>query len=366
MDEQKIDIPLSSAQSVLDPSVSGPGSEQPGQTDVSNPPTPKSNKKSLILVGVAVLLVAGVVGGGYFLWSRSQNQTIQSSPTPSAESTLDSTADWKTYTDDKRGFLLKYPTDFIISECKNGFHLFELSSKFKSSEFCETPPIGAISLDYSKSQLTTGFEKSEEYKVTETSITIDGIKAQKQVVEKLKDAPGPDYAVYVLFSNKDYFYNITLRDQYAEDIYNQILSTFKFVDESPSTTTQVKGASLNEIKYTLPETWTGKISKDTLLLSANGGGYLSITVHNYTYATSGRRDYYCKVREGVCLDSTKFTETKIGNIDGYLAEGVDNSGGGNEYFGAKGDKFYIIVSYNPPLPNEYYNNYQKVLDSLVF
>jgi len=39
---------------------------------------------------------------------------------------------------------------------------------------------------------------------------------------------------------------------------------------------------------------------------------------------------------------------------------------GPEYFGAKGNKFYIISSYNPPSPNEFEKGYKQVMSSLIF
>jgi len=51
---------------------------------------------------------------------------------------------------------------------------------------------------------------------------------------------------------------------------------------------------------------------------------------------------------------------------GKLINALDNSGGGIEYFGSKGNKFYIIGSYSPPSPNEFENNYKQVLNSLIF
>ncbi|HOZ81081.1 MAG TPA: hypothetical protein PK370_02570 [Candidatus Woesebacteria bacterium] len=127
----------------------------------------------------------------------------------------------------------------------------------------------------------------------------------------------------------------------------------------------INGSSINNIKYQLPSNWKAQIRDNHLYLSPNeGGGYLSIGTYSYQ-SDIGRREYYCQIRQ-VCINETTFTSLKIGNISGYLAQSIDNSGGGSEYFGAKGDKFYVINTYNPPLPNEFHNNYQKVLDSLIF
>ena len=127
----------------------------------------------------------------------------------------------------------------------------------------------------------------------------------------------------------------------------------------------VNGVSLKNIKFTLPQEWESILYSDYLFLSPKkDGGYLSIKVYDYS-TDVGRREYYCQVSK-VCITETYFTDMNIGNISGYVAHALDNSGGGEEYFGAKGNKFYIISSYGPPSPNEYEKSYKQVLDSLIF
>ncbi len=133
-----------------------------------------------------------------------------------------------------------------------------------------------------------------------------------------------------------------------------------------TTVPQANGASLANIKYTLPTGWKAEINGENLLLTpATGGGYLYVTAYNYP-GTAGRREYYCKVRTVCIQGTTYFNEMNIGNISGYMANALDNSGGGAEYFGSKGNKFYVISSYNPPSPNDFENNYKTVLGSLIF
>jgi hypothetical protein len=132
------------------------------------------------------------------------------------------------------------------------------------------------------------------------------------------------------------------------------------------TVSVVGGASLLGIKYTLPSGWEASVSEDRLLLSpVGGGGYLSLKVYGGYSPTVGRREFYCKTVDW-CVKETYFEEMKVGNISGYAAHALDNSGGGTEYFGAKGNKFYIISSYNPPSPNDFEKGYKQVLSSLVF
>lgn len=125
------------------------------------------------------------------------------------------------------------------------------------------------------------------------------------------------------------------------------------------------GANLNEITFILPVNWTSKLNKNDLFLSpVNGGGYLDIVVHEYP-ANTGRREFFCQITH-VCIEETTFTPIQMGNISGYKADTLDNSGGGGMYFGAKGNKFYVISSYGPPKPNDFDDSYNNVLASLKF
>lgn len=136
-------------------------------------------------------------------------------------------------------------------------------------------------------------------------------------------------------------------------------------DETEAFPASEQGARLEEIKFTLPTDWKSEIKDGSLWLTpVSGGGYYAIKVYEYS-GTVGRREFYCSLVDS-CIDSSTFEPTQIGNISGYAANGLDNSGSGQVYFGAKGNSFYVIDSYNPPAPNNFENQRQGVLDSLVF
>jgi len=136
----------------------------------------------------------------------------------------------------------------------------------------------------------------------------------------------------------------------------------------PSVHPEVDGVTVKNIKYTLPVSWSAEYSAQDNIwrFSASTGGFLAISGYDYN-KNLGRREFYCQI-SNYCIDSTSFTATNIGNISGYKADGLDNSGGGTEYFGAKGNKFYIITSFSPSgsEQNEFDKTYQQVLDSLIF
>jgi len=221
-------------------------------------------KKILIGAGVffGVLALGGSILGAYLIGQRSIYPEPVEGPTPTPEvatPTPDPTADWETYTNTKVGFSFKYPLALTISECKEGLHLFESISGLKASEFCETPPLGKISLEYSVAPFTSGYSQSIEFEVKEEEIILGNTKAIKQTVKKIKEAPGPDYAVFVTFSKDNYYFLVSLRDKQYEDTFNLILSTFKFLEEEGKETYSFKvGKDIGyELKY--PDDWNLEI-----------------------------------------------------------------------------------------------------------
>lgn len=163
-----------------------------------------------------------------FILQTNISETIPlTSPIP----TTDPTANWKTYTNSQNRFSFKYPNSFTLSECKQGLHLFETSSGQKASEYCETPPFGIISIDYSTSSLSTGYSKSTDFQVVTEKTNVSGKSAEKQTITKINEAPGPDYLVTLSFTHNSNNYLITLRDKDYTSDFDQILSTFEFTSE---------------------------------------------------------------------------------------------------------------------------------------
>jgi hypothetical protein len=167
--------------------------------------------------------------------------------------------------------------------------------------------------------------------------------------------------------------SVLVRMYWGETKPNDILVGLTNVDNAwkissincdPGDMTQ-KGAGLENITYTLPPGWKAEIRNNHLILSSDGNGFFSIQVSHYPQNT-GRREYYCQLVK-YCTKDTYFNQMDIGNIAGYKALALDNSGGGADYFGAKGDKFYIIHSFSPPSPSELEKRDQRtVLDTLKF
>ena len=143
------------------------------------------------------------------------------------------------------------------------------------------------------------------------------------------------------------------------------IPTVKPYANTSTTKPKQGGADLEDIRYALPPGWEAKFRDNGLFISpADNGGYFFIKVYKYA-GDVGRREYFCQL-VGYCIEETYFTEVKIGNTSGYMAQALDNSGGGSDLFATKGDKFYIINSISPPSPNEFDKSKQSFLNSLLF
>lgn len=335
-----------------------PTSPMPPAIQSDQPETsPDTKGKGKPLTIVFALLLLGTLGiAGYFAFQNYQLKQQASQPQLSLPSTAtaspapvtDPTTDWLTYT--SKGLLFKYPPSWAV----------------ETSRIIGTNPDVIIYVAASDSTLMNECMKLDTTEERNGFV----IKKFSRVTtgEMCSTDDSSSREIWVIPAEDDYSpgisYSYTAKDNpEAENIFNQILSTFKFT-EPPTKTTQTNGAGLKDIKYEIPSHWEADLNDERLFLSPGNGGYLSVQVYDYP-ENIGRRTYYCQVRD-VCIEKSYFTETNIGNISGYIANGLDNSGGGLEYFGAKGNKFYIISSYNPPSPNDFENHYKNVLDSLIF
>lgn len=85
------------------------------------PSAHSSHPMKMFVKGLIVVAVIAVIGiGGYILGTQKQKPQVVGYPTPVVQETpiptQDETASWKTYTNTKYKFTLKYPANFIVSE----------------------------------------------------------------------------------------------------------------------------------------------------------------------------------------------------------------------------------------------------------
>lgn len=174
----------------------------------------QSKQNNFLVILLSALLLLSVSIAGFFAY---QTQTLvkeltllKSSPTPvsSTEPALDPTADWKTYNDEKNRFSFSYPEEVAVKKENGRISLYLKGFDYPLSLIPEAPHNWGEGL--AKDQLDKIYTKSFQY---------------------------PDNPSRNMYSDSSVLFVIEFRtannkDQSKEylSIFDQILSTFKFID----------------------------------------------------------------------------------------------------------------------------------------
>ncbi|MBU3918483.1 hypothetical protein KKC63_01050 [Patescibacteria group bacterium] len=209
------------------------------------------NKGISTPVGIIVVLVLTIIVGGV-AWYVGVNMEPGPSPTPSpTESpspTLepDETADWKIYTDDEYGFEIKYPNFYYIIDEDFG------NVSFRNEKYRENPSGGCefnilIRPNPLKKNLeewlrdnsteaefaTDAHEKSGKLYFNSKQANIEEINIGREKAIKFYQIGGhPNDWINTLVENGIYIIEMMYFPKCSSelDVFNQILSTFKFID----------------------------------------------------------------------------------------------------------------------------------------
>lgn len=238
--------------------------QQVNQTPVTSPSTPQSlsqspkSKLPLILGCILILLLVG--GGAYYLGTKkSSEQTLtinKPSPasnqqinviTPSISPASVDMTDWKTYTDSKQMYSIKYPSDWhifpnVIGGIVPGYDGTVINSASKLEPHGETLAengqagiainIAGIDksesesiIDYVKKKFSSPDTKNPSYSTVEMNGN-SGLKYIRSANEP--DSGQPIY--YISNKNKVYTVNVSVQNPQYENIVNQILQSFTFIN----------------------------------------------------------------------------------------------------------------------------------------
>ncbi|MDP3998878.1 MAG: hypothetical protein Q8P89_04670 [bacterium] len=246
MDKVKNQTPLPESPSVQ--------TQQPPEQPSVNPPC---CSKAFLIVAIGILVV--ILGSGGFFLAIKGFQTnlpsvfppITSKPTPLPSITSategDPTANWKMYFL-QSNFEVKYPPNWDFYKLmENNITFGPRKLVAANRERLDNPDTGALiggkawpvevkpltgnSYFYSSNEVS--FVSDGQKKVISEEVIINGIKAVSYIIVFNYDAPyisKGDIIEVVVARKGAKTYSITLSDQKYKDIFDQILSTFKFTN----------------------------------------------------------------------------------------------------------------------------------------
>lgn len=229
-------------------------------------------------------------------------------PQLSTATTSDQTANWLTYKNSDYGFEIKYPKKFLLDE-----KLLSLNGPFSFDTFQHEYehggiiPKGEMALTIFSQPAPTNldiFIDNELGAVEKTEITVGGKNSKLVKFEggDGPDLPGSELIAYVINGNKLWKIQLDVADftvsTSVSDMFNQILSTFKFYDKQATTSSaqlindllkkvEVEGKVMQSTKFTLPVTLTDANWGLKQIICQEGGydltPYAGKTVNAYSY-----------------------------------------------------------------------------------
>lgn len=244
---------------------------------------PKST--NFLLIGLIVIFVAALTSGGTFLFMSQKQKVAEVIPLsqvqtkPTAIPTTDPTANWKTYINNNLGFSFKYPSDWILTE-PTKTDVVEVS-KEKQSKVVNGPKINVNyysnpknltlqELDQENSSYNNMQGKTNPglYSTKNTPFIIGGINGFYQQNNLVCE---PEVCPRYIVPTKDNVLLIYLhffgnqQDQIGQKkVFDQILSTFKFINQTNQNEEQSSNPNLKTYtSKTLGITFTYLGKQDT-------------------------------------------------------------------------------------------------------
>lgn len=287
------------------------------------PPPPKNSPWMILWVGVVLLL--GIAIGllinnkslisGFTIPGLAPTPTPTTIPTPSP--TPDPTANWKTYIDTTNGFSLKYPDTYFKFQGDPTLGFFIATSATQGGNGPKFLPnkndvwLGESTLKTANySNLNTLDQYITSIAIYEnpikTSITMDGVNAYKIVYSSQVYCAGNScstiygYDELVLKNGNIYVVTMSSGDKSTLDnnanLFDQILSTFKFTDtKGASPLTSPSASTTPEATY---------VPSNILVLFNAGVTYKQAKDLFNAYGITSWNNIYWKISNFTPNDST--------------------------------------------------------------
>lgn len=214
--------------------------------------TPKQN--NFLVVLLSLLLIASVIIAGFFAYQTQKlvkeltiirdeptiSLSTESTPEPTIESiaTPDPTADWETYVNTENGYSIKFPSESYIRLMCEGE---ELTVSVRTASDDRKSPVGPLPCNRgskfdieAKTYLTIQSEPQEDqyYKIEKKNLLMGGIEGKLYIYTftNIEEGPYPKWYAIARVNKKNKTYEVYFGNKEKLDLFNQILSTFKFIN----------------------------------------------------------------------------------------------------------------------------------------
>jgi len=222
--------------------------------------SPTKLPAKVLLFAVLILAIAGTgfVLGKYSSRIASPTPPAKVSPRPTIFPTpiSDTTTNWRTYKNDKYSYSIKYPNNWSVTRDESNQPAFKSLVQLTSGALTTLPNFVIQVSTKSYSQLLTSSMKS--FQMTDLISTMRS--------DTLTGAGNSDYFVDIVFQNSGNVFNIQANftnppNQGELQQFDQILSTFKFIDQTQSPGTETWKSYTNPtygFSFKYPSTWSAE------------------------------------------------------------------------------------------------------------
>lgn len=207
----------------------------PQVPSVSSEQEKKSNLFKILIIFLGILIALGLFANAYLMFSKKETVTKTSDisviPTP----TSDSTANWKTYTNDVYQYTFNYPDGYDMSKKrlnKNGVSIEEI----KWTENWNTKPTSFYIYSYPKSLNQELIIKDIIKDITILNTKSEKIKLLNQEVNKTTYTSGGFTVIMIEpIKNRETYHTFVYNTLQGYSVrqseeFGQILSTFELLD----------------------------------------------------------------------------------------------------------------------------------------
>lgn len=221
--------------------------QNPAQV-ISSPPE-KSKHNWLISVMIIVVILIGSLSI-YFAYKKYQsreneNTTLKITPTEITNSptpTVDPISNWKTYTNTKYSFLLKYPPEFILKT--EGYErgeeeMFEITSDEVEPQTIMLVGVSSSDFDkkvYEDTKSKSGETVSGEFpgSTNKGTVSVSETSVSGIIAYQIRLESETSVLTNIYFEKNGFYYQLSFvtGNKEHEKTFDQILSTFRFLDEN--------------------------------------------------------------------------------------------------------------------------------------